>query len=419
MKRYVYVIIISFQIVSTAQSQWTQQNSQVSALLIGIAFASPSNGWIVGEGGVMLHTTNKGETWSSYGSPSYTNLNKIAFADSLHGYIVGDGNTILVTADGGTTWRYIDDGNSALSHYYGLKILNGAARAWVVGGREFNGLSSVLGMHLGYTAPQYQDYTGRCVGVDFIDEETGWVSGMNGLIMKTTNGGDSWSSLPGDLNGGYTGLNGIRFFNTEAGLAVGDSGAVIKTVDGGSHWYNKRKKDEILFSIRLYSDSIAWVVGSENTVLVSTDQGESWQQQITQATGSVTLQDVFFLDANEGWIVGSNGTILHSANAGLTKVVESETGLAEKFTLKANYPNPFNPSTTIEYEIGDASYVSMKIYDTTGREVATLVEGELPPGRYTHVWSADGFASGVYYCRLSANTGGVNHFEEQKIVLVK
>jgi cytochrome c peroxidase len=74
------------------------------------------------------------------------------------------------------------------------------------------------------------------------------------------------------------------------------------------------------------------------------------------------------------------------------------------FTLMQNSPNPFNPSTTITFDSPGLELVTLKVYDVLGREVATLVNEELPPGQYTRTWNAGAMPSGVYFYRLEAGT---------------
>lgn len=71
-----------------------------------------------------------------------------------------------------------------------------------------------------------------------------------------------------------------------------------------------------------------------------------------------------------------------------------------EFKLYNNYPNPFNPSTKVRFDIPKSGLVSLKIYDITGREVAVLVNGSLAPGQYEYTWDAAGFTSGVYFYRI-------------------
>jgi hypothetical protein len=80
-----------------------------------------------------------------------------------------------------------------------------------------------------------------------------------------------------------------------------------------------------------------------------------------------------------------------------------------------NYPNPFNPTTEIRYRMSEFGFVSLKVYDVLGREVATLVDEEKPAGSYTVRFNATGLASGVYYCRLRAGS----FVETRKMAMMK
>jgi hypothetical protein len=75
------------------------------------------------------------------------------------------------------------------------------------------------------------------------------------------------------------------------------------------------------------------------------------------------------------------------------------------YALAQNFPNPFNPSTAILYDVPRAGWVSVRVYDLLGRDVATLADGSHQPGRYTKTWSAHSMASGVYFCRLQWEGG--------------
>ena len=72
--------------------------------------------------------------------------------------------------------------------------------------------------------------------------------------------------------------------------------------------------------------------------------------------------------------------------------------------LKQNFPNPFNPSTTILFRLDETSFATLRVYDILGRLVETLHEGLLHPGEYITTWSAGNRPSGIYFCRLKAGT---------------
>lgn len=95
--------------------------------------------------------------------------------------------------------------------------------------------------------------------------------------------------------------------------------------------------------------------------------------------------------------------------------VESRSELPQQFSLEQNFPNPFNPSTNIKYEIPSTGHVALRVFDMLGREVAALVNEQKQPGTYTVEWDASGMASGVYLYRLHA--GGL--VETKKAVVLK
>ncbi|GAB4376098.1 MAG: hypothetical protein Kow0042_22090 [Calditrichia bacterium] len=95
---------------------------------------------------------------------------------------------------------------------------------------------------------------------------------------------------------------------------------------------------------------------------------------------------------------------------------ENKTSLSEKFILYQNYPNPFNPTTTIEFALPQGGFVSLKIYNILGEEVAMLVSERLAAGKYKYNWNATGLANGVYFYRLKTDKG----FQQiRKLILLK
>jgi len=91
------------------------------------------------------------------------------------------------------------------------------------------------------------------------------------------------------------------------------------------------------------------------------------------------------------------------------------TDVPSSFSLSQNFPNPFNPTTTIKFNIPKAENVSLKIYDALGKEIALLVNESLNPGVYSADWNASGFASGVYFYSFIA----ADFVQTKKMVLVK
>ena len=115
-----------------------------------------------------------------------------------------------------------------------------------------------------------------------------------------------------------------------------------------------------------------------------------------------------------------------TVQSGVTSV-ENETPVPLRFELHQNFPNPFNPSTTIMFEVPWQSRVTIAVYNLLGQRVATLVNDEKPSGRYSLMWNGrndDGapVATGIYFYRIHAESlsGQKQTFvETRKMILVK
>ncbi len=127
--------------------------------------------------------------------------------------------------------------------------------------------------------------------------------------------------------------------------------------------------------------------------------------------------DVRFIDRYTGWSCG-DGMILKTTNGGgyyLTEIVPINNSVPDEFILKQNYPNPFNPVTNINFSLPKEGFVSIKVYDVTGRMVKTLVNEVIETGNYTVTFDGSQFASGIYFYRLETN----NFMETKRMMLVK
>ncbi len=100
----------------------------------------------------------------------------------------------------------------------------------------------------------------------------------------------------------------------------------------------------------------------------------------------------------------SDWSAVASFSASVVVGTEDDTGLPDRFTLEPNYPNPFNPVTTIRFALPSAERVTLDVYDVVGRRVARLIDARLPAGLHEVRWNANRFASGMYLYRIRAGT---------------
>ena len=139
---------------------------------------------------------------------------------------------------------------------------------------------------------------------------------------------------------------------------------------------------------------------------------------LTGGTNGFPVGDLnWFPGSKTTWVAqkdAEHAELLYMLNNG-TLDVSGPGGLPEAYALDQNYPNPFNPSTTISFSLPHATQVSLKVFNTLGQEVATLVDGDLPAGTREVRFNAGGLASGVYVYRLATS----DFSQVKKMMLMK
>jgi hypothetical protein len=107
--------------------------------------------------------------------------------------------------------------------------------------------------------------------------------------------------------------------------------------------------------------------------------------------------------------------VMIESGSNVVSVGNEKQPVVDRFALHQNYPNPFNPSTTFSFSLPSKSFVTVKVFDLIGREVATIVNEELQAGNYSRQWVAEGLSNGVYFYRLQAG----KFVETKKLILLK
>ncbi|HJY64712.1 MAG TPA: T9SS type A sorting domain-containing protein [Ignavibacteria bacterium] len=114
---------------------------------------------------------------------------------------------------------------------------------------------------------------------------------------------------------------------------------------------------------------------------------------------------------NFHYLLGMVGTF----NASPIGIINITGNIPGKFELYQNYPNPFNPTTNIEFNVAENGFVSLKVFDITGREIENLVHENLQRGTYRVDWSGSGITSGVYFYTLKTSSFS----DTKKMMLIK
>ena len=205
-----------------------------------------------------------------------------------------------------------------------------------------------------------------------------------------------------------------KMYFTPAG-ANSDDGAGALAVHGDGNYFHEVFNPDYVFEFRISLDSIlidddVRLVPANGTrtpfePMIHDNDGGTWEGQLTLST---TNDD----NAHSTCEVWSNTWIGDRSTLG----IDGDDGIIPyEFALFNNYPNPFNPVTTIKFSIPETQQVTLKIYNLMGREVVTLIDQELHPGYHTTKWNAGSMASGVYFYRLISGKESL----KQKMILLK
>jgi len=179
--------------------------------------------------------------------------------------------------------------------------------AWVVGGNGTILSTTDGGAHW---AAQASGTTRGITSISAFDANTVYAVGNDGTILKTTNGGTTWVT---QTSGTTTPLEGISVTDATHVLAVGDSGTILKTVDGTNWTMPASGTINNLTGIHVigaFGASNAWAVGDRGTILYSANDGVSWTPQVSGTANG--LRSIYAADATHVWAVGDVGTTLFS-----------------------------------------------------------------------------------------------------------
>ena len=416
----IMILILILTAFTFLNANWELLPSGVGDNLYGVHFTDDNNGYIVGwgtsAGAMVLQTSDAGENWNSTNistgafvfSVTSTNANNIYAAGCLNG---GAAGAVFKSIDAGGNWTY-----SSQPATYGL------------------------------------------YDVEFADTQIGYTCGWLGKIYKTTNGGNSWSplnsgtgnvlrwmSVVDDSNvfivggsnwnnpntlfkttngstwayvtslGGVVG--GVHFFDADTGVIAGGSGGEIikKTYDGGSNWEEKYSSNTGLFqAIYFTEEGIGWACGNNGRVAKSVDFGETWIE-LDPVSPSTTLLGIY-ATVNHVFAVGESGRIFRKeieiTSKSVIELVISELEMT-------NYPNPFNPSTTISFNLTTelAENAELVIYNLKGQVIRRY---SILNNQSSITWngkddSNKSVSSGIYFYKMRAG----KYTASKKMILLK
>jgi photosystem II stability/assembly factor-like uncharacterized protein len=384
---------------------WLYNSSKLDLLYIWDAsFINEDYAWLLIDFQKIYKSTDGGNNWSLVSYFQNQILRKIHFIDNLTGWAVGDTGIILKTIDGGQNW--VDQSIASISIDYKEIYFINAEVGWIFG---INNLLQTTNGGDSWDLKHSWNLGTDISCLYFLNENDGWITWYDRLL-STSDGGTTWDSINYPSQ---SGLGAVKFINENIGWAVGKE--IYKTTDGGLFWIEQRGyRPERLNHIEILDSNNVWAAGNYGALYYTSDGGTNWQQQNCNISG--IIMNLSFINKTMGWVVGWHGEILKTTNNGATFIKGNEVEeIISNYSLSHNFPNPFNPSTTISYSLPTTSMVQLKILDILGQEIATLVNEEKTPGNYSVEWNATQLASGVYFYRIQAG----NFVQTKKMILMK
>lgn len=358
------------------------------AALRAVQFLDDKEGWAVGDRGTVWHSIDGGASWERMPCGTQASLRGVHFVTPYVGCVVGRQDTadgaesigvVLTTDDGGLSWRELAQGR--LPGLNAVHMSDG--KRLVVGGdgsRSFpSGLFLTTDGGQSWTPlPGPQATSWR--SLDFSGKETSLAVGHWGRVWRFHH----QNQQPNYQTEGRHDLNGVASCG-KAVVAVGNRGTILRSENAGEDWQQvELELPEGLAGLIDFRSVVAvgeklWAVGRPGSVLFRSDNGgRSWQ---TKRTGSpVPLNGVFMLDASTGWAVGELGTILKTEDGGDSWRVKKSGG-QRAAVLTVNSKAEDLPLSTIAGLAGQEGYLSVAHLLCSADPVSAAEQAALEPFR--------------------------------------
>src|SRR6267142_2451517 len=315
-KTFHFALALVFCSSLTAFGQWSAATSGTTNNLNGIHLLDAGVGYVVGDAGTILKTTDAGATWVPLTSGTTNALYGVYFFDTTHGVAVGDQGLILRTTNGGNTWQTITSGVVDALRSVSFNGING------ISGGDSQTILYSTDQGASWQISQTDIFGGGFPGAQMLSATVGFVAGQNSifapLLGASTDGGITWNFQSFLFENNEGGCTDVFFFDQNTGVVSGSvfdgRGAIARTTDAGLSW-STLFFDQVIQGIDFAHPTSGFAVGGGGRISHSTDAGISWTDQISGT--SATLNDVSFAnDALRGIVVGDSGTILWTADGG-------------------------------------------------------------------------------------------------------
>ncbi|MFC1569036.1 CARDB domain-containing protein [bacterium] len=372
-------------------NSWSQASIPELPLIHALSFNSTGIGMAGNREGQFVRTMDEGINWESISLPNDGVLRYLLYNQNNFWLLLD--NFIYNSNDQGSTWSVQQIAEHTLRHLAFTSDQQGTS-GWAVGDE---------GVILKYYNPESVE--NMLVNGDFSNNDTGW-------ILSTVSPAQTSVSVQ---NGEYVvateaGGNSVWDINVKQPGVLMETGRTYTVIFDA---YADAPRQVIPFT---GMNEDPWTVyGTQNFDVTTSKENYSFSFTMNHPTDADAR---FAFDL--GWFTEDaylDNVVLYGT--GEATGIERKDNVSQSdptsFNLHQNFPNPFNPSTTIRYTVPKICSVTLTIYDLLGREILTLVNETRTPGEYSTIWDGQGQATGIYLVRLTAG----DFIETKKLILQK
>jgi len=382
------------------------------AWVLSLSSASDGSVFAGTLGNYVFRTTNAGNSWTQL-TNGLTNDRIISVAINPVGYVFAgtDSGGIYRSTDNGQTWIQTNNGIGNNTYVFAFafdpsgNILAGCNPTSNTGGGIYISTNS------GATWSLLTSTSGNVYSL---------ATASGGRIFAGTNDGKVYVSL----DNGATWTSSSLTNTTVRSLALNAQGDVFAGTDYPGGLYRSTNNGAIWSNLGFTNTSVTSIITNPiagmfigtwgRGVYRSTNNGLSWAE-VNDGLQDYNVLSLALDPAGYLYCGTRAGGVFRSNQSLTTSVEQLASELPTEFLLYKNYPNPFNPSTTIQFALPKRTFVRLIIFNVLGEQVETLVETEMEAGIHNVIWNAAKYASGIYFYRLEAN----QFIQTRKLVLLK
>ncbi len=379
------------------ETEWNKRNEGLYAFNPECIVVDNDKIYVGAPGGKIYISSDKGNSWlSSQVSETFASIISIAFkGDTIY---TATNGFVYFSTDSAVTWSStnlsapqissiaIKDGNTFVGTSSGIWLSTDGGLTWT---QKNNGLT--------------MDYV-RKLAIDSVNIYAGTLEGL----FISSDFGENWIKAIAGISQTMA-VEAIEVVGEK--VYVGGIYGIYVSTNYGTSWVFKGLSNRIVQCISGY-ENLIFAGTFPDGIYRSTNGGNAWQVfndglPYKNAISMEVLDSTLF--------TGILGFGLWNRPLIVTGIEAEQNELPTEFYLSQNFPNPFNPSTTIKYQIPELRFVTLNIYDVLGSEVATLVNEQKPADSYEVQFNGSNLPSGIYFYRIQAGS----FIETKKMVLMK